>query len=322
MTAERKPYPWQKTDWRRLRAYQTQDRLPQALLLTGPRGIGKSRLALYFAQNLLCESRNACGTCHSCALLAADNHPDLVTLAPEQGKDIPVDSIRNLIQAMALTPHYGRRVIIIESAERMSNAAANSFLKTLEEPNPENLILLLSEMPTRLPATIRSRCQQIKLSLPEREQTVQWLCDQGFTTAQAELAIAIQHGSPLLARVWLESDLPEQRQRFLECWQSLLEARQDPVLLAANWKDEDYESVLAWLMALCVDLIRLAAGSERVCLNLDQEVLLQKQARRLNLKRLLDYWQGLLAAKAECRSQINRQLALESLFLETYRLKS
>ncbi len=321
MAAKLSLYPWQDAIWSHLQAYQAQNRLPQGLLLSGPKGIGKTRLAHYFAHGTLCEKGRHCGQCASCKLLAGGTHPDLLIIAPGPGKILTVESIRSLIERLELKPQYGKgRVVIIESADRMNIASANSFLKTLEEPGPGTQIFLICENPALLPATIRSRCQHIKLAPPAEKVSLDWLQSQGFDLEPSQLALALNHGAPLLAKSWLESDAPTQRQKFLHHWQALMESRQDPVLLAEQWKDEPLEALLSWSTALAADLIRLAFGLGGRVMNPDCQALLQKYGEQLNLRKLMDYWQQLLAAKRDCHSQVNRQLMLETLFIETYRL--
>ncbi len=316
-------YPWQESVWSRLQAYQTQNRLPQALLLSGPKGIGKRRLVHYFARFILCENGNICGECGSCKLLAGDSHPDLQVIAPEPGKPITVDAMRVLIDGLSLRSQYGKgRIVIVDSADRMNIASANSFLKTLEEPGPDTHIVLICETSGLLPATIRSRCQQIKLIPPAEDIALAWLQDQGHELEAAKLALTLNHQAPLLAKSWLESDSPAKRQKFLRHWHALMESRLDPVLLAEQWKEESVEELLSWITVLTGDLVRMAFGLSDRIMNLDCQTLLQKYGKQLNLRKLMNYWQQLLETSQDCHSQANRQLMLEALFIATYRLTS
>lgn len=316
-------FPWQTAAWRCLEGYRRQNRLPPALLVSGPSGLGKRQLVRQFAQVLLCENRSACGECFACRLFEAQTHPDWVTVAPEPDKDLTVDKIRGLIDILALKPHYGReRVVVIEASDRMNLAAANSFLKTLEEPAPGTLIALLSESPARLPATVRSRCQHLKLAVPPLKVSSSWLQHQGFAEEMAELALALNGWAPLKARDWLLSDAPARRRNFLKDWVKLLEGSRDPVVLAQGWQDESLEQVLAWLLALTADLVHLSMGLGERLLNPDQRSLLQDQVKRLNLSRAFQFWQRLLETRQALHTQLNQALLLESLFLETSRLKA
>ena len=146
--------------------------MPHAVLLTGPEGTGKGHFAAIIANSLLCSKpsvdRFACGECQSCQLLAANTHPDFYRITLESNadgkpaKDIKVEQIRQLIQSLAQTSQLGGiKLAIIDPAERMNRNAANSLLKTLEEPTADTLLILLAAQPSRLLPTVRSRCQTI-----------------------------------------------------------------------------------------------------------------------------------------------------------------
>ncbi len=311
------PLPWHSEVWRRLEEYVRQDRLPHALLMSGPSGVGKRQLVRRLAHLLLCARRCACGECFACKLFSAETHPDWVIIAPQPGKELTVDQIRTLIETLTLKPQYGSgRVVVVEASERMNLAAANSFLKTLEEPTPETVIVLLSELPNRLPATILSRCQHLKLPPPPVELAIAWLESQGFAKETAELALAQSGGAPLAAQAWLKSDAPLKRSKFLKTWGELLKGRRDPIVLAQDWQEEPLELILAWMLALAADLVRLKLGVKTPLLNPDQALMLQDQAKRLNLTRLFKFWQDLLEARQALTTQLNRGLLLENVFLQ------
>ena len=148
-------YPWQKNQWQRLLSQHRQERLPHALLLTGAAGLGKETFARQFAQFLLCKAagESVCGQCAGCSLILANNHPDLLMIAPEEsGKNIKVDQIRDMSATLNQTAQRaGYQVAIISPAEALNRAAANALLKTLEEPSGRVLLLLVSHQPGALP---------------------------------------------------------------------------------------------------------------------------------------------------------------------------
>ncbi len=161
-----------------LKAALASGRMPGAYLFSGPSGIGKRLVADAFASAALCEraGEEACGECAACRKASSGNHPDLFVLAPELSErgtvqNIRIDSVRDLQSALRFAPLEGaRKIAIIDGADRLMEAAANSLLKTLEEPPPSTHFILISPYPMRLLATIRSRCRHLPFSpLPEEE---------------------------------------------------------------------------------------------------------------------------------------------------------
>jgi DNA polymerase-3 subunit delta' len=213
MTDEREPspvrLPWlPMLPWQRAAALSVlaqRSSWPHALLLHGPRGIGKHALALNLAQALLCEAPQtdglACGTCPGCRYAAAGQHPDLmrlelVVIDPDEGtletvETIGIDRVRALTDFAQLTSHRQRaKVAVIAPAERMNAAAANALLKTLEEPPPATYVILVSDQPGRLAPTILSRCRKLAAPLPTPAEARDWLAEQGVALPDLALAQA------------------------------------------------------------------------------------------------------------------------------------
>ncbi|MFA5182257.1 MAG: DNA polymerase III subunit delta' [Syntrophales bacterium] len=156
-----------------LKSALTGGRLAHAYLFHGREGIGKKAAAMAFAEAILCERKEAeaCRACLSCKKTGHGNHPDLITIAAE-GAFIKIQAIKDLLHMIAFRPlEGGRRLFIIDEADRMNQTAANALLKTLEEPSPANILVLITSKPYTLPRTILSRCQQIRFS-PLRQETV------------------------------------------------------------------------------------------------------------------------------------------------------
>jgi DNA polymerase-3 subunit delta' len=225
----------------------TRGRPAQALLLAGPRGVGKSALALAWAQALLCEAPHAdgaaCGECAACHWFATGGHPDfrLVTLQEKTGKEgearmataIEVDQAREAVDYVQLSTYRaGFRVVLVDPADSLNPAAANALLKVLEEPPLNTVFVLVSDQPRRLLPTIRSRCTRLDIGLPPVDQATQWLAEQGVGDA-ADL-LALSGGTPLDARRWVDGDELDERRGVLE---GLAQPeRLDPVTLAERWK--------------------------------------------------------------------------------------
>lgn len=246
------PYPWQETMWQALQQRIAADRLPHALLLSGAAGLGKLDFAHLLARSLLCDSPVQglpCGQCRGCQLLAAGTHPDFQAVQPEEeGKEITIGLIRDLLAWQALTPQYGRaRVVIIEPADRMNLNAANALLKTLEEPGRDALLLLVTARPAALLPTIRSRCQPLPFAAQHGEAALAWLNQRLGDAAQAALALAISGGAPLRAAALVESGGMERRERLFTDFETVVTGRQEPVALVAQWLELPVQETLAAL---------------------------------------------------------------------------
>ncbi len=178
--ADRPPWPWQMPAWQLLSEARRSGTLAHAWLLHGNPGAGRSEFAREFANCLLCEAPvddRACRRCRSCLAGGAEHHPDLLLVAPEEGKkDIGIAQIRDLTEFLGLGSFAGQgRVAIIDRAERLTMAAANALLKTLEEPAEKAWLLLGTAHPGSLLATIRSRCRLLPLPGPDHETAAAWL---------------------------------------------------------------------------------------------------------------------------------------------------
>lgn len=176
-----------------LRRTLAQGRLPHAFLFVGPEGIGKRSFAETFAQALLCERApeadlNPCGACPSCLQVAAGTHPDVHRVArPEDKHDLSIKQIRDLCLDLGLKPAAGKRkVAIVDDADDLNDEAANAFLKTLEEPPPGSVLILIGSSPEGQLDTIVSRCRVLRFDpLPEAD-LAQVLLDQQVTDDPAE----------------------------------------------------------------------------------------------------------------------------------------
>ena len=208
-------FPWHETIWQPLWQRKSEDRLPHALLFSGADGVGKKQFAQSLAHAVLCQSPDTagktCGTCRACNLLRADSHPDYVLIEPEEpGQMIKIDQIRELVNAVNETTLLGGyRVIIINPASAMNINAANALLKTLEEPSPKTLLILICNQSMRLPATIMSRCQRITFSKPANDAALTWLKTQvdNQTPDTLLLALKIAEYAPIKAKDFFSTDL-------------------------------------------------------------------------------------------------------------------
>ena len=191
--------PWLQAVWQRVEALERQDRMPHGLLLTGPGGIGLEHLADAIALRALGEQDSDFPELKSHALA----HADLRFVEPEGSKaSLTVDIIRELDAWLHLTPQLvGRKVVVVPEVQRLTRAASNAFLKTLEEPPLGSLLILLTHMPARLLPTIRSRLQRIEAKAPSESESIAWIAARHDGTDQATIAKHLFEtgGAPLAA---------------------------------------------------------------------------------------------------------------------------
>ncbi|AEG01853.1 DNA polymerase III subunit delta' [Methylomonas methanica] len=317
-------YPWQQAVWQHLLSYKELQRIPQALLITGVSGIGKRHLADAYARALMCHTPLSdyadCGKCQSCKLFAAQTHPDFLQVEPDEpGKAIGIDKIRQLIVKLALKPQFEtQRVVIISPADSLNNASANAFLKCLEEPTARTCLILLTEKPSRLPATIRSRCQVVTCEVPERGMAEQWLQQQGVGENR-NILLSLSQGAPLLARAYAQQNFIAVRQDCFNAWVQVAEGKMNLVALAEQWQKTavvDLHVLLTWMLGWVADLIKSCCQIEadRLC-NPDMKKPLQALAKRLELMRLYPFYDSLLIARSQLSTPINKQLLLEQLLI-------
>jgi DNA polymerase-3 subunit delta' len=315
------PYPWQQTPWQQLQQARQAGQLPHAVLLHGPAGIGKQDFALAAVHSLLCEqpgpADQACGQCKACQLLKCDNHPDFIHIQPEEtGKAIKIDQIRELIRQMGLSAHFGGyRVVLISQAEQMNLAAANSLLKTLEEPQPNTLIMLVSSQLSRLPATIRSRCQMLRFAMPARAMAQGWLETQLGEQEQAGVLLNAANGAPMLAIQMAENDILGTRRQLLDDLLALWSGQKQALAVAADWSKMSEISPMLCLYHWLCDLIRAKAAGGQFTVDQNCSRLLQSQTETIDLGKLFQLHDQVNEALRLQQTSANGLLLLEAVLL-------
>jgi DNA polymerase-3 subunit delta' len=310
-------FPWLEDSWSALRAYIAVARVPHALLVHGPAGIGKMELARVFAARRLCTAESgefACGDCGACRLLAAGTHPDFVIIeSPEPGKAVKTDLVREVIASLSLCPQYAHnRIVVLPRADRLNRFAANSLLKTLEEPDPQTCFVLLAEQPGAVPPTIRSRCQRVAVSLPPRAVTEAWLQDQ-VPPEETAARVIVARGAPLIARTLDPSRLVARRD-ILTSFEALVTGTADPIQVAGRWEKFGSEELVSCLISWLEDLIRLrSAPCPHTVNNPDLAPSLSGLAATLSPRSLYGVLDLAFGAKRALSGQANRTLMLEEL---------
>lgn len=326
-----KHFPWHEAAFTALTTREAA--LPHALLLQGRAGIGKTAFARSFAQWLLCEGTRtpaaACGECEACRWFEQGNHPDYRQVEPdalneaaeserskEASKQIRIEQVRELQGFLAVGTHRaGRRIAVLRPAEAMNPATANAVLKSLEEPPPHTLFLLVSSQPARLLPTIRSRCQSVPLPTPGAEAGTAWLRAQGAAAAGAEALLAHASYAPLAA---LDAAAQvETRDRLLT---ALAQGEDDPLRLADACAGAEPAQVIDWLHKWIYDLAAIRLQG-RARYHPQAAERLGPVAHRLVLPRLLRFERELSQARAIATHPLNPRLFLEALFMDYQALR-
>lgn len=310
--------PWHERPWRLVTEMTAQGRFPHALLLRGPEGIGKLRFAQRLAAALTCESpqipQRPCGECRACQLTRAGTHPDIQWLTPEEeGKAIRIDAVRGLIARSTLTTQaQGMRVFAIAPADALNRSAANALLKTLEEPVPSSVLILISSAPHRLPATILSRCQKLDFQPVEPSLARSWLQAQGDSDT-LELALSLAGGAPLLAQKYLAAGRVAGILGLVGDLQALKVRKGDPVVIAARWAEQGAETVLDGLRRILSDLLRLSAASQTRLLAGEGRENLQVLIKNIHLRKLFQFADELSLLERQLGHNLNAQMLSQRL---------
>lgn len=307
-------------------------RMPHALLIRGREGVGELELALDLAQSLLCEKPAedglACGNCPACGWFSKENHPDFRLIQPDamasqaeseeeagpqkKSDQIRIEQIRALQDFLAVGTHRaGFRVIVVHPADRMNGATQNALLKGLEEPPPATVFLLVTSQPQRLLPTVRSRCRDALIALPEKIQALEWMRENGGGGGEAVLALA--GGAPLAAVALAEAE--PVRRRLLE---SLKDRKFDVIGAADICLKADTPAVVGWLQRWAYDLLasNLSAG---IRYHHDEEDALHRLGSGCDPVRIAGFLRDLAQARALARHPLNPKLFIEDLLVR-YRI--
>lgn len=346
-------HPWNHD--KALRLMRDRERLSHALLLAGQKGLGKEAFSEWLAQVLLCARPESdgqpCGDCQSCTLFAAGTHPDVHVVQPESlyknsdsrlaryalryppedksrdSKDstvIRIDQIRALIENSQTRPQIAPcKVLILSPADSMNVNASNSLLKLLEEPPPDSFLILVAHRPSRLTATIRSRCTRIDFHVPDSASARAWLQAQGVSLTEADVLLALTGGAPLEAQVLAGSGFLAQRAELQADMEKLAAGQGDALVCAARWKSLGAELCLAWLQGWLADLAAQMLRAESVRLrNPDLRARLQALEKRLNLNQVFRYAEFVARSRNLLGGSMDEQLILEDTLINWTELRS
>lgn len=315
-------YPWQRPLLDQLLDVKARGYLSHAVLLYGNANSGLENFARLYASRLLCEQaaqNEPCGSCRACVLMAAGSHPEFQDVTYELNEKtskmrevLVVEQIRRATDKIQKTRFVGScRVVVIHPVEDMMPAAANALLKILEEPPENTYFILLSYAPSRVLATIRSRCQLIDMPLPDAAAAEQWLAPHIADATQRQYLLALSGNNPLLVQHWQEQGVMAAVLQLGNELKQLREGSLSPVALAAVWLKTSVVDRISWWWRWLALELKATVDSGAL-----PSWKISSQQRILFMQKLL-----LAKQQLESSSNPNEQLLLESLLIDWQQLK-
>lgn len=312
-----------------------------AYLFVGTPGIGRATLARELAQALNCETAGGdapCGECRACERIASARHADVETLSPRSACDISehdhtrdttsslrICQVRRVERTLRSAPYEGRtRVIIVDPADALTPEAANAFLKTLEEPPPNAVIILIATSAEALLPTVRSRCRTIALqAVPESALRAALVERWGASADEADKIARLAFGRPGWARAVLDDEgLLDERSTLLRKIRDVSAGPRDERLayaedLAARWsarRDEAREELEAW-QSWWRDVLVMRAGRADLVIHEEMAEDLSLVAAEVRAVDVLDFIEAIRATIRHLEGNANARLALDVMML-------
>jgi len=317
-------YPWFKDAWI---AIHKNEKLPHALIFKGKEGIGKYDFAITFAKSYLCQNalsnRLPCEACSSCKWFP-DSHPDFKHIAPIESEDddsskrktvrkknIVIHQIRELSEYLELSAHQekGRRIVLIEPADSLNQAASNALLKILEEPPENTLFILVTSQTQKLIATIRSRCQLLDLRGPSFDEAKLFLDRQEIV--HEESLLSFTGGSPFNAIKELENQSERDVITQLLSQGHKIDFTKINYAILTQGLDWTLNIVQKWIF----DLL-LSFHTQQSHYFKGQEAQIFSQTKQLNLNTLLLFASELNELKKIASHPVNQELQLQNIFVK------
>lgn len=298
-------------------------RVSHAFLFIGKDGVGKKRLALEFARALFCPEKeaDACGICLSCKKVVHQNHPDIRLIEIDEGDNIKIEQIRELQQEIAYKPYESdRKVFIIDQADQMTVQAANSLLKTLEEPPSYAIIILLAEGTDSLLPTVISRCQKIQLNKLPREEIEKKLKLEGIRADRAEVIAGLVDGSLGRALSLLgDEEFLNNRQEVYSILYNL-----DKVDTVDLFKQADKLTsyldnglpLFKLILSLFRDIILYKQGNNNRIVNFDLIDYIKVMGKKYKIEELIGIVNLTNTISGYIRANVKKDLALQNLLLK------
>jgi DNA polymerase-3 subunit delta' len=307
--------PWLASLCATVRDTSARDRLSHAYLIEGGPERGGDWFAYWMAALTHCRQPSApCLRCGDCQRVFSDQQPDVLRLSPEEeSREIRIDQVRAMTAELALTRHgAGYKVAILTPADRLNRHAANALLKTLEEPTAGTLLLLVATYPSRLTATIRSRCVRLRIPRPGTDIALAWLASQR-PGVDWRATLALCGGEPFAA---LGTD-PDLVATVLRSTRDTLGGegggRFDPIAIADGWSRQHYGLRLASIENWITDRLLDSAGAKTESGEMRDAAHLSRGDTRLNIRQLFAALDAVREARMLAETPVNKTLVLERL---------
>ncbi len=313
-------YPWQAKIWQQFCSARKNQHLPHALLLQGAEHTGKLKFANSIVKSLLCEKPDesnqqgvyeACHQCKSCKTYRANANPDYLQIDLIEGKQqISIDQIRAMNAFLILSRSFNTyRVVLISNAERMNKNAANSLLKSLEEPADNSVIILLTSQASVLLPTIKSRCQILQLPTPNQQHAIQWLQQQTGKDSQFIQELEIAQGKPLAALA-VDDELIATRDDLLTDIVNIIHEKSSIIDIAKKWQKQDRSRLIDWQIGWISTLLSAQYKN-------DTQDQMNEKLAQLNesilVQALWDLYDQLLKQKKIVHTSVNPLIFIESM---------
>jgi DNA polymerase-3 subunit delta' len=309
--------PWLAAPTAALAAAHAAGRMPHALLVHEAPGTGGDWLAAWAASLVLCarQATAPCGECVSCRRVATLQHPDVNWLRlQEDSRQIRIEQVRELSAELSLTSHGGGyKVGIIAPADALNRFAANALLKTLEEPPARTLLILVATEPSRLPPTVLSRCQRLRIRAPERAESIAWLVA-ARGKADWDAALDTIGEAPMQAAQGDPAELAQVGTDTRTTLDALATGRTDPVAAAERWARSQLPLRLLCFENWLTERVRSRERAGALLAELRAGPYLSDAAASLNIRELFGLIDEVRDLRATLDVPLNRGLALEALF--------
>jgi len=310
--------PWLKEPQQRLRSALESGHLPHSLLVLSVPGLGAEQLANWMTALVLCESlgKRPCDVCPSCRLLRSDSHPDAHAVRLEEdAQQIKVDQVRELIDSLTLKSYRGGyKVGVIEGAEALNTNGANAFLKTLEEPSADTVLIIIARPNHRLPATVASRCLRLLLRPPATDDAIAWLQAKVPGANRWHAALALAGGAPLSALRLDAEGLAEIDADMRQSIAELAEGSVDVTLLADRWVRSNPGVRIIWLENWITQRVHASLGAA-TSHQTAEPVRLPAALLKPKIRALFELLDAARDVRRLASTGMNQQLALEALLV-------